>query len=401
MGSKRFDDMDVMARLVAGRPDALDDGGRVDPVTRARELAVAMRPDVVVAGPRKSRRPVRPRWGLAAVPVAAAVAVAVVQGGGGGSGAVTPGAEPAPADSYLLAAAAKVEATGEQGATGDYWYQEERTGTLHQVPGDYVVDQRQMYRQWLAQGEDRRWSQTVDGGTGPASAGDERVWKEAGAPDLWTLPDDGGTVRQQAQGVVQQDAPGGGADVFPIGGLETDVLDELPTDPEALRERLAELTDSRFKPGDGVQDGEEEHGEQEGQDGQDGQDIQDWIVQQQIIQIAVHLPADAELRAAAYRALAQEPGVKDLGVVKDRSGREGRGVSVPLNGGRYELRIVLDPATGAPLGTLTATTRAFDGWDKGAITAYTTTVEQSWTDVPPPFDDDLETSGPGASASRD
>ncbi|MFE4665150.1 CU044_5270 family protein [Streptomyces sp. NPDC056716] len=304
--------------------------------------------------------------GLDAVPVAAAVAVTLtlVQGGGGGSG--TPD-DTASGRDYLLAAAEKVE------ATGDYWYQEEQTGTLHQVSGGYVVDRRQTSRQWLAEGADLRWSQSMDNGTGPASDADERAWKAAGSPTQWTLPEEGGggVVRQESGGVVQQDAPGGGVDIMPIGGLETDQLDGLPTEPDALRERLAELARAKLNAADDDLRG---------------------IVVRQAVEIAVRLPADADLRAAVYRLLSQEPGVRDLGVVQDRSGRAGQGVAVPFDDGHAELRLVLDPSTGALLGTLTATTRAFDGWDKGAVTAYTTTVEQSWTDVPPPpFDDDLET----------
>ncbi|MET8831489.1 CU044_5270 family protein [Streptomyces sp. NPDC004610] len=378
---------DVMARLAAARPAALDDGATADPATRARELAAAVRHDTPVS--RKSWRPVRsvrPRWALAALPVAVAVTVTLVQGGGGGSG---------DASDYLLAAAAKVEARGD-GAEGDYWFQEEQLGALHRVAGEeggnegeYVVDQRERGRQWLAAGSDRRWSEYEDIGTRPASPADERAWRAAGSPAEWTLPESSGgdVVRREPTGVVKRDAPGDGVDVVPIGELTTDQLAALPTEPGALRARLVELANARFRSADGSPD-----------------DLTDRIVIWQAIEIAVHLPADAELRAAAYRMLSQEPGVRDLGVVEDQSGREGYGVALPAREGESELRLILDRTTGTPLGTLTVATRAHDGWAKGDITSYTTTVEQRWTDTPPSFDEDMgmdEGRGSGSAARQD
>ncbi|MEU9335030.1 CU044_5270 family protein [Streptomyces sp. NPDC048290] len=374
--------MDVMARLAGARPALLDEGARPDPVTRARELAVAVRHDAPV--PRKSWRPVRPRWALAALPVAAAVAVAVVQGGGGGSG-VAPGGGGGNASDYLLAAASKVEAGGE-GAGGAYWFQEEQLGTLHQVPGDdYVIDQRTTNRQWLAEESQDRWSEREDRGTGPASEEDEKAWRAAGAPGKWTLPaaDGGGVVRQEPGGVVQRDAPNDGIDVVSIGGLATGRLDGLPTEPGALREELEKRSDDTFRPAEGG--------------GKD--ELRDQIVVWQAIEIAVHQPADAELRAAAYRLLSQEPGVRDLGVVKDHSGRKGNGVALPSPEGNTELRLILDRSTGAPLGTLTVAVRAHDGWNEGETVSYTTTVEQRWTDTAPGFQKDSGAVGDGASES--
>ncbi|MEV7284258.1 CU044_5270 family protein [Streptomyces sp. NPDC093252] len=387
---------DVMARLAAARPAALDDGAMADPVTRARELAAAVRHDTPPVS-RKPWRPVRrPRWALAALPVAVAVTVTLVQGGGGGSGDGSGGGT---ASDYLLAAAAKVEARGD-GSGGDYWFQEERLGALHRVPGDgdgdqgegegaYVIDQRETGRQWLASGSDRRWSEYEDTGTGPASPADERAWRAAGSPDEWTLPESAGgdVVRREPSGVVKRDAPGDGVDVVPIGELTTDQLKSLPTEPGALRERLVELANARFRAADGSPD-----------------DLTDRIVVWQAIEIAVRLPADAELRAAAYRLLSQEPGVRDLGVVEDRSGREGNGVALPAREGESELRLILDRSTGAPLGTLTVATRAHDGWAEGETTSYTTIVERRWTDTPPSFDRDLgmdEGRGSGSAVRQD
>ncbi|MFE7135629.1 CU044_5270 family protein [Streptomyces sp. NPDC057638] len=374
---------DVLRRLAAARPAHLDGGEPVDPELRARELARAMTPATGGTGERTSpglvrpRTPqwLRPRWGVGLMSAAAATAVAVtlLPSGGGSGGAGDPGtatpSHDATAREFLLAAAARTEKTGERGK-GAYWYQKERRGTLHSIAGEggkpgYAIDDRQDDQEWLHR-DHRRWSRGTDLGARPASERDARAWRDSGSPRSWPgLPE----VRYDAEGVTSQDAPGGGVDVVPMGDLRVKDLASLPTEGKALLKRLIELADAEFNaPPDQLRE----------------------LAVRKAVELALSLPAGPELRAAAYRLLADEPGVRALGTVEDRSGREGHGIAFPSPETGTELRIVLDRTTGAPLGTLGVATADQPGARKGQVLQYTVVVHAAWTDTPPPFDKDLE-----------
>ncbi|MFF2025631.1 CU044_5270 family protein [Streptomyces sp. NPDC058171] len=386
----------VMARLTAARPAELAGDAAPEPGVRRRELDRALRRtsdhrgvEVTSNAPRRGRR----GWaaGLVSAAVATAVAVAVLPSDGSGAGTgsqARPGAGRGAADGapagndVLLAAATAWERTGGQ-QRGAYWFQEESRGELHRVTGAgdtaYVVDERTTTRRWVARTTEDHWSDQTDLGTRPATAKDTRAWRAAGSPRSWKVPG-GGALRHRAGGLLQRDAPGDGWDMEPIGALGPGDLRDLPTQTAALRERVREATKQKYRTPD---------------------DVASSIVTTTLVNLAVHLPSGTELRAAAYRALAETPGVRSLGAVEDRSGRPGRGVAVPEPGGATELRIVFDAKTGAPLGTLTVAVRAHDGWAKGAVVRYTTSVAQRWTDTAPPFDEDWidrapsRTGGPG------
>ncbi|MFC5151253.1 CU044_5270 family protein [Streptomyces amakusaensis] len=377
---------DVMRRLAAARPARLDPAVPADPGVRAEELALAMSgpPGASGVSPRAvAVRRVSPRWGIGLVSAAAAAAAAVVATlmGPAGDGGPGPGtsreAAPASGRDFLLAAAVRQEADGGgTDATGAFWYQRQRHGSLHRVEGGdgksgggggYTVDRRSDSEYWLARDADRRWSRSTAAGTRPATADDERAWRRAGSPRAWDVAGSFEKLTRDDTALITQDAPGGATDTMPMGDLEIAELRALPTDDKALRERLHELVDAEYNaPPDTLRR----------------------LVAAKALEIAVGMPATPGLRAAAYRLLAAEPGVRSLGGTEDRSGRRGDGVAIPDQEAGTEQRIVLDRRTGAPLGTLTAATRDGHGRVKGEIIEYTTMVGQSWTDTPPPFDRD-------------
>ncbi|GGZ51695.1 hypothetical protein GCM10010387_52370 [Streptomyces inusitatus] len=335
-------------------------------------------PEAPGAAPRAAAavRRVSPRWGIGLVSAAAAAAVVATLMGPAGDGGPGPGAsrEAAPASGrdFLLAAAARQEADGGGGtdATGAFWYQKQRYGSLHRVEGGsggYTVDRRSDSEYWLARDADRRWSRYTAAGTRPATADDERAWRRAGSPSSWDVANSFEKLTRDDTALITQDAPGGATDSMPMGDIEIAELRALPTDGKALRERLYELVDADYNA---------------------PPDTMRRLVAAKALQIAVGMPATPGLRAAAYRLLAAEPGVRSLGETEDRSGRPGDGVAIPHPEAGTEERIVLDKKTGAPLGTLTAATRDGHGRVKGEIIEYTVMVGQSWTDTPPPFDRD-------------
>jgi hypothetical protein len=129
--------------------------------------------------------------------------------------------------------------------------------------------------------------------------------------------------------------------------------------------------------------------------------VLDRIVVNSAIELATSLPSSPALRAAAYRLLAAEPGVRSLGDVKDHTGRAGHAVALPSPyASAPELRLIFDKSTGMPLGTETVATRSGDGAREGETLSYTTITSMQWTDEAPPFDTDTPDPGPETPSDR-
>jgi hypothetical protein len=368
---------DVLHRLTTARPAHLDPGLPTPPSVRDEELATVMSGPRAPLGARVTAR--ARRWrppllsGLALATAAAVVALVVAD---------TAPEKPAPPSSaasesgarILLAAASHVER--QPAASGRYWYVEEHMGSFHKVPGqDYTIDIRSEQRYWTSTDENAYWSQYLDSGARPATKADEVAWRADGSPTSWKLsdaPDE--TVTYAGRGEIEHDAPGGKADSGPYGEVPLRLLPTLPTDAKALRERLFALADK---------------------DHNGPTRVLDRIVVNSAIELATSLPSSPALRAAAYRLLAAEPGVRSLGDVEDHTGRSGHAVALPSPyASAPELRLIFDKSTGMPLGTETVATRSGDGAREGETLSYTTITSMQWTDEAPPFDTDTPDLGP-------
>ncbi|GLF98316.1 CU044_5270 family protein [Streptomyces yaizuensis] len=371
---------DVLRRLAAARPAHLDGNGPVPPEVRNRELTGAMldglhtiaRPAHAVPDRAGLTRPLTPRWrrpgwgvGLAAAVVAASVIAVTVPPWDSGPGAPATGLSigtDGTAREFLLGAAAKVE--HRQDGRGDYWHQRQERGAVHRVPGKdgkpgYDINDRSVDHVWMERDSGDRWRLSDNIGARPATPGDRAAWLAAGSPKSWEAPH--GVITYQGWGLTHQDAPGGPANHISLRELEPSVLKTLPTDTAELRERL----------GDGA-----------------GANERLFRVSR-AVELAAGAPVGPELRAAAYRVLAEEPGVRTLGSVRDRSGREGHGIAIPFERGEGEQRLVFDRNSGAILGTLNvAGTRPYGDFEEGDVTSYVTVLGNSWTDTEPPFDKD-------------
>ncbi|MFD0629775.1 CU044_5270 family protein [Streptomyces sanglieri] len=183
----------------------------------------------------------------------------------------------------------------------------------------------------------------------------------------------GETLTYAGKGEIQHDAPGGTGDIVPMGDIPLRVLATLPTDEQALRKCLFTLVDKDYNAPKKILDG---------------------IVVDTAVRLATTLPSTPALRAAAYRLLAAEPGVRSLGDVKDHTGRTGYAVALPSPHGPVEIRLIFDKSTGMPLGTETVATRSGDGVSKGDLQDYTTITSMKWTEDAPPFDTDTKDPGP-------
>ncbi|WP_413753426.1 CU044_5270 family protein [Streptomyces sp. R-74717] len=367
---------DILHRLTAARPAHLDPDRPTPSPVREEELATVMtRPRAprtarATAQPRRAGRPLVSGLALA---TAMAVAAVVITDTAPEKPGPAPSATSGSGSQVLLAAASHVEQ--QPAGSGTYWYVEEHLGSLHKVPGkNYTVDVRTEQRNWTAAAKNKQWSQLLDPGARPATKADQAAWKADGSPTSWNLT--GETVTYAGKGEIQHDAPGGTADIVTMGDLPLRLLAALPTDEKALRKRLFALVDKDYNA---------------------PEKILDRIVVDTAVQLATTLPSTPALRAAAYRLLAAEPGVRSLGDVKDHTGRTGYAVALP---GPYEhapeLRLIFDKSTGMPLGTETVATRGGDGVSRGELLSYTTITSMKWTEEAPPFDTDTKDPGPGS-----
>ena len=305
-----------------------------------------------------------------------AVAMTVVVALGAGHGADThpggPGAPAGPASGsrILLAAASAVEK--EPSSSAAYWYVEKRGAHLREVPGkDYTLRKGTTHRVWVAAGTTKRWSEIVDTGAQPATPADREAWRADGSPRMWHITDpmmpSGETFTYEGRGVIQQDAPGGKGDVVPLVGFDPAEVQTLPEDPRELRDRIVEIIDEDHNAPRSVIEG---------------------MVTTVARHLATELPLTPELRAAVYRLLASEPGVRDIGEVTDREGRTGIAVAIRDRRGGGEERLVFDRETGMPLASESVS-------KGGAVNSWTVFTEMRWTDEPPPFDEDLFRPPPG------
>ncbi|MGW3661206.1 CU044_5270 family protein [Streptomyces sp. NPDC005151] len=366
---------DILHRLTAARPAHLDPDGPTPSPVREEELATfttrprATRTARTTARPRRAGRSLVPGLALAtATAVAALVITDTVPQKPGPAPSATSGS----GSQILLAAASHVEQ--QPAGSGTYWYVEEHLGSLHKFPGkNYTVAARTEQRYWTAAAENKQWSQLLDLGARPATKADEAAWKADGSPTSWNLK--GETFTYAGKGEIQHDAPGGIADVVTMGDLPLRLLATLPTDEQALRKRLFALVDKDYNA---------------------PEEILDRIVVDTAVRLATTLPSTPALRAAAYRLLAAEPGVRSLGDVKDHTGRTGYAVALPSPHEPAELRLIFDKSTGMPLGTETVATRSGDGVSKGELQSYTTITSMKWTEKAPPFDTDTEDPGPSS-----
>lgn len=361
---------DVLQRLAAARPAHLDPDLPTPSQVRQEELATFMS---LPRGTRRDRAAARTRRvpypllsGLA-LATATAVAAVVITGTASEQPGPAPSATLGSGSQVLLAAASHVEQR--PAGSGKYWYVEEEFADRYKVPGKtYSIDVRGEQRWWTATVGNKYWSQSLDTGARPSTKADEAAWKADGSPRSWDLGNDADEIYTYAgKGEFDHDAPGGSADSVPMGEVPLRLLPTLPTDAKALRKRLFELVDKHYN---------------------GPKRILDRIVVEDAVQLATTLPSTPALRAAAYRLLAAEPGVRSLGDVKDHTGRTGYAVALTAeHAPGIELRLIFDKSTGMPLGEETVATRSGDGRKKGDLLNYTT-FTMKWTNEAPPFNTD-------------
>jgi hypothetical protein len=333
-------------------------------------------------------------WGLAVPAMAAVLALVMVlttvwvnPGEPGRSTVDIADAGPRPPQelrNILLAAAEHT--TGDTATDGRYWVSEVESGTLLQVgrPGNpYAIMGRTRETTWYTTRRDDRavhLQQWIGGA--PAADADRAAWKRAGSPATWPIdeacPASGSWTA--GPGAIRTVVSDPGPSTFLIGGgyITAAQVKDLPTDPAGLQEWLIErlrlagpdLTAADLSQG----------------------------VFSSILNLLYQAPSTPAVRAAAYRVLADLPGLRDLGTVTDPKGRSGNAVTLVTNketagvrqadtGGEQEVRLIFDPQSGQPLAWETRVLNPVDylSWvPAGAVFDYEAVVRTRWTDDLPP-----------------
>ncbi|MEV6865915.1 CU044_5270 family protein [Streptosporangium subroseum] len=314
------------------------------------------------------RRRRRLSWTVAvaglAVAAATAVAVPAVIGQAGPPNQVTEIAGPPDGTtaisgrSVLLAAATTAESGS--AATGAYWhvrklYRQTYPERLGRGENRYRVVESRLTEQWVAR-DGRVWSGSRTLGARPMSGADEEAWRRDGSPTEWssegdmlsTSPDKG--MLRAVTGKVP----------FSMAGhqMTFEQLRELPADTAALKDWVTEAV--RDAPG-GSTDG---------------------VVADALSGLLWSKPSPPDVRAAAYRALAELPNVRYLGKATDEQGRAGAAFSFTLQAAPPVRRtLIIDPDSSQVLSS-TVTGRPGVTGDQVEVV-----LDAGWTDDKPAVPD--------------
>ena len=139
--------------------------------------------------------------------------------------------------------------------------------------------------------------------------------------------------------------------------LTLEQLRALPTDPDALKAWIAEAT---------------KHTDARTSAGKFTAADQERATFESLISLVSTLPAPPQVRAAAFRAIAAYPGVRNLGPVPG-----GQGLQLP----DHDQRLVVDPASGRVNGSSVFVT--MDGAEYIVDAPATAKIDAEWTDTLP------------------
>ena len=317
--------------------------------------------------------------GLTGAVAAAVLAVAVLM-----PGVSTPpqGTDPAPTDgsvrNVLLAAAERAESAP---TSGTYWHVRSMSratlsGELGRGENRYTVEVLSVHEAWTKRAGQTWWGQRE--WVRPKSAEDTAAWRRDGSPSKWCR---GTTDTEPPVPNCLHAAPGTawvdriGENSFGVSegeGLTYAQLQQLPAEADALRDWVV----------DRVKDDLDEPL---------SRDILDFNVAEVLANLLVDAPAPPEVRAAAYRALADMPNVESLGATRDELGRRGVGITIVsdstgvfiarpsrerFDSGEFARTLIIDPETSQVL--------ASAGGAKGSDPLSATLIlEVGWTNEKP------------------
>ena len=335
----RVRNSDVMELLSQARPASLDRSP--EPMRRAADIAAATcgsfgRPDGRTAAPSRRRlRAALPSAAALATAAAIAVVFATVSSGrgpepsqlGGGRAGVT-----FTARDVLLTAATHVASAP---TSGEFWKTTTVSGEL--LPAGTKAHPYDMYvpirsTQWAPRRSGlREWTISQTLGLVPATPADQAAWRSAGSPKSWDYfkttfttsvspPSATWQVSDGSVGLVEGDEP----------GLTPAQFRAMPASPRALLARLRHYARATWC----------------GRHPEAGCATIDQLVWSEAVNL-LQDPVTSEVRAATFHVMADLPGVRLLGKMRDPIGRPGYGFGSGATAGGAIA--VIDPNTGSLL----------------------------------------------------
>lgn len=237
----------------------------------------------------------------------------------------------------ILVAASKKAA--EADGTGRYWRTTTTGGSIEEV-GDpsnrYRIVTRYGNDIWSATtGSDQSVITMEDHGAEPWTQQDREAWQRAGSPSHWQSAK-GGPIEAAGRPPTTSVLSRGEQFEVTVGVQVTLAqLQQLPTDPGALRRQLDawyELARTHYVP---------------------PPDRENWTFQ--AISELLRQPVSGKVRGALLDVLSTMPRITSLGAVKDDIGRPGKGIAYTANPDPslkvvVQSQLIIDPATGAVLG---------------------------------------------------
>ncbi|NKZ05842.1 hypothetical protein [Actinomadura latina] len=366
-----------------------------DRMIRALLLEEPPSEDVVAEGRRRlhagkpaarrqmSRRPV---FGLAGAAAAMALAVGVatvLTGGGTGSDGEAPqlGSTDPNAQRILLAAADHASTE----APGRYWHVVSEDGNVYRVGGadGYSITYGDRWDRWKARSSsdpDVEYAMVAPGAR-PLTPKDADAWKKAGSPQSMRVEADGhrltlttkdlGTVgwekrvetpEHKKASLAQHDP----ADIRKKCAANADRPSECEFQMLALEQQLQKFGENpdRYKTlmlGDPRKTA-----------------TVDYLWKG--LRLITLNPVSASGRSVVFRAMADLPGVKAIGTVKDAKGRTGIGLA--MRDAATETRVVLDPDTYRLMGFERIAVDVPQR-EPGDVLSYTTVTSAGWTNEQP------------------
>lgn len=381
---------DVMKTLADARPPELDPDQLAGSARARHDLITILASTQEAPEPRRSAsaRPFTWRWALSVAVAAAAVGVVVAlpegaQSPDGARASANPATDGSPRHTpengrlALLNVAARADRAAHEGT---YWQTTTRsawTGVVDHSGTAFAVltsatDQQSI---GVRPGTESLWISGLDDRVVPRTERDAERWRAAGRPkDVTLAAEAGGKLGLRMDTGAEKKRP---------AVTRTNLGDRIAS----LGARNVTYEDLRKLPGDSAKLKAKLAGLYEEDRGSEIKGRTEWMWQQAAG--LIRLPVKPEVRAAAYRVIAELPGIASLGEVTDPTGREGIGFALPATDGtdygtaRSEL--IVDPATGALLADQQRVTKpnakaAEAGLTAGTVVGYNATVTAEWTD---------------------
>ncbi|KAB8185857.1 CU044_5270 family protein [Microbispora catharanthi] len=279
----------------------------------------------------------------------------------------------------LLAAASATARTSDR--PGAYW----RMNTTYiqrflSPDRRYLLQRGVSGEMWLAPDPARpSWRITRPLGVKPATPEDEAAWRDAGSPREWRYPHDvdglGDLGPEEEVRSAPEEPTGsrlagrwiGSAGVLAKQPITWAELGRIPSGTEKLRNYLKARISRQTKKYHAL----------------DPQREMDNRLQGACVEILRGLPVSPEVRASAYRILAELPGITAVGEVTDALGRTGQGLTYRAGAEGTDVTMVVDPGSGLFLSAETRSAGVDAGGRTVTVGTFVAYDDSSWTDEEP------------------